>query len=129
AHAQKKGEKKDTSKGTASKETSENDILEGEYYFIEGQKFFMLDNYEKAYEFFLQAYSKNPTNGAINFRLAEVLVANGEYSKALPFALAAIKADPTNKYYYLTAANIYTSISNFEEATRIYEEMLKKIPG
>jgi tetratricopeptide (TPR) repeat protein len=111
-YSQKKDPKK-SSKKTENTPLSESDLLEGEYYFIEGEKYFILDNYEKAYESFLQAYSKNPKNGAINYKLAEVLVYNGEYSKALPYALEAMAADPSNKYYYLSVANIYTSLSNF----------------
>lgn len=127
-YSQKKDSKK-TPKKAENSPLTESDLLEGEYYFIEGEKYFILDNYEKAYESFLQAFSKNPKNGAINYKLAEVLVLNGEYSKALPYALQAMASDPSNKYYYLSVANIYTSLSNFTAAIETYEKLLANVAG
>ena len=107
---------------------SKNDKLEGQYYFIEGEKFFILDDYEKAFEYFMLAHEKDPENPAINYKIAQVLSQNEEYVKALPYALTAKEQGPENKYYYLISAELYTTMSNFKDAAVIYEEMLAKIP-
>ncbi len=107
---------------------SKNDKLEGQYYFIEGEKFFILDDYEKAFEYFMLAHEKDPENPAINYKIAQVLSQNEEYVKALPYALTAKEQGPENKYYYLIAAELYTTMSNFKDAAVIYEEMLANIP-
>lgn len=126
ATAQKKKDK-----GNAEgvpQEISDNDKLEAEYYFIEGEKYFMLDNYQKAFEYFMMAYEKEPDNAAINYKLADVLTQNNELVKALGFATAAVELNPTNKYYYLLTANLYTSMSSFNEAATTYEALLANVP-
>lgn len=126
ATAQKKKDKDASS--DVPKEISENDKLEAEYYFIEGEKYFMLDNFQKAFEYYMMAYEKEPDNAAINYKLADVLTKNNELVKALGFATAAVELNPTNKYYYLVTANLYTSMSSFNEAAATYEALLENVP-
>ncbi len=124
--AQKKKDKEVSA--DVPKEISDNDKLEAEYYFIEGEKYFMLDNFAKAYEYYMMAYEKEPDNATINYKLADVLTKNNELVKALGFATAAMELNPNNKYYYLVTANIYTSMSSFSEAARTYEALLANVP-
>ncbi len=112
------------------------DILEKEdqkfkldHYFIEGEKYFILEDYAKAYEFFLKALALDPENAAINFKLAEVLSLNGDSQKAEAYASEAKQLQPENKYYYLLLAQIHTANSNFEAAAETYEALIQKIPS
>src|SRR5690606_9070322 len=72
--------------------------------FIEGQRFLMLEDYEKAYFYFNKALEINPESGAINFKIAEILARANQLDEALKFGQKAVEADPDNKYYHLLVA-------------------------
>ncbi|MEM8894358.1 MAG: tetratricopeptide repeat protein [Bacteroidota bacterium] len=111
------------------KEITDNDKLEAEYYFIEAEKYYMLDNFAKAYEYYMMAYEKEPQNAAINYKIADVLTKNNEFVKALGYATAAVELNPTNKYYYLLLADLYSGMSNLPDAARTYESLLENVPN
>lgn len=76
--------------------------------FIEGQRFLMLEDYEKAYFYFNKALAINPESGAINFKIAEILARANQLDEALKFGQKAVEADPDNKYYHLLVAEVYS---------------------
>src|SRR5690554_548271 len=76
--------------------------------FIEGQRFLMLEEYEKAYFYFNKALETKPESGAINFKLAEILARANELDGALNYGQKAVEADPDNKYYHLLVAEVYS---------------------
>lgn len=76
--------------------------------FIEGQRFLMLEEYEKAYFYFNKALETNPESGAINFKIAEILARSNQLDEALKFGQKAVEADPDNKYYHLLVAEVYS---------------------
>lgn len=100
---------------------------EAEFYFTEAQKYFILEDFQKALVLFEQARDIDPDNAAVYYKMAEIYENNDELSKALTNISQALKKDDTNKYYYLLAANIQTRLGNFDEAAALYEEMLGKI--
>ena len=102
--------------------------LKAESTLIEAEKQLILENYEKAYELFLVAEELNPENAAVNFKLAEVLVKKGDLLAAAEYSKKARTQDPDNKYYYIQNAEIAQGLGNIEEASRIYEEMIGRIP-
>lgn len=110
-------------------ELSENDRFQAEYYFIEGEKFFMLEDYAKALELFTLSLDINPGNAGVHYKIAQILVESGDFTKALMHSQEAIKLDKANKYYYLLSAEIQTNLSNFQEAAELYETMLSAIPN
>lgn len=97
------------------------------YYFIEGEKYFILEDFAKAYVFFQKALEHDPQNGAAHFKLAEILMQTQELEKALSHAQKALEIDPQNKYYHLINAEVYTKQSNFASAASIYENMLATV--
>ena len=110
-------------------ELSENDRFQAEYYFIEGEKFFMLEDYAKALELFTLSLDINPGNAGVHYKIAQILAESGDFTKALMHSQEAIKLDKANKYFYLLAAEIQTNLSNFQEAADLYETMLSAIPN
>src|SRR5690606_33656265 len=76
--------------------------------FIEGQRYLMLEEYEKAYFYFNKALETNPESGAINFKIAEILARSNQLDEALKFGQKAVEADPDNKYYHLLVAEVYS---------------------
>lgn len=114
-------------KNKASTATISPDPEKSASYFIEGEKYFILEDYAKAYVLFQKAAEYDPENAAARFKLAGILIQSEELEKALIFAQQALELDPENKFYYLINAEIYTKQSNFKAATEIYKTMLSKV--
>ena len=96
---------------------------------IEAEKQVILENYSKAYELFLKAADLTPGNAAIHFKLAEVLVKNGENQKGLENITRAIALDPGNKYYYLFQADIHKALNDYKSAAKSYESLIRNVPN
>ncbi|MEQ8418339.1 MAG: tetratricopeptide repeat protein [Imperialibacter sp.] len=125
---QAQGKKKKSRDGVPS-EISENDRFQAEYYFVEGEKFFMLEDYAKAYELFSLSNDIDPKSSGVHYKMAQILAESGDFEKALTHANEAIKLDSDNKYYFLLTAEIYTNMSNFQEAASLYERMISTLPN
>ncbi len=121
-------QKKKTKESTAIQLTEE-DKIKVESTLAEAEKQLLEDNFGKARELFEVVLELDPTNGAANFKLAELLLKTGKNDEALAFALKAIDTDHTNKYYYLIAAEVYKSQGDFKNATKLYQEMINSIEG
>lgn len=107
-------------------------LREAEFFFTEGEKYYILEDYTKSLLYFQRAAEINPKSAAINFKIAEIL-AKGTKQEDLVQASqsidAALKLEKKNKYYYLLAANIYGSLNQFEKAEQTIEAMMKEVSG
>lgn len=101
----------------------------GESYFLDGMKFFVLEEYNKALDRFQRAYAISPANAAVNYKLAETSLLLGSVRGALPFAKAALELDPKNPYYHLLLAQIYSNQQQYEEAIKVYARLTQELPG
>ena len=100
-----------------------------ESYFVDGIRYLLLEDYNKALERLLKAYAINPTNAAINYKIAETNLLSGNLQDATNFARVAVKLDGQNAYYYLLLAQIYTSQKQYDEAAQIYNTLVKTVPN
>lgn len=94
--------------------------------FIEGQKNLMLDDYEKAYFYFIKALEFNEEESAIHFKLSQMMVRAKQYEKALTYGERALELDPDNKYYHLQIAEIFNSQNKTKEAAGVLENLMAK---
>jgi tetratricopeptide (TPR) repeat protein len=92
--------------------------------FVEGQKFLMLEEYERAYFYFEKALSYNPEEAAIYFKMAEILTRANQLDKALPLAREAVSIDAENKYYQLMIVEIYSKQNKPEEAAAVLQSLM-----
>ncbi len=116
----------------SKKNTQENKLknnLEAEKFFIEAQKYFMLEDFPKALGLFKKSLELEPDNPAIHFKLAETYMNSGETLKALPHANKALLLNDNNKYYFLMEAQVYTHLHRYDDAINTYESLVKKIKG
>ena len=109
--------------------SDERNLLQAEVIFLEGEKYFMIEDYSKALIFFQKSLELYPENAACHYKLAQVLLIREDYDQALIYATNALELDSSNKYYYLQTAEIYSKQSNFAAAAQMYETMLATIPG
>lgn len=107
-------------------------LREAEFYFTEGEKFFILEDYAKALVYYNRALDINPDNGTIHYKIAEVLSKSDKQDDLVKASLSieqALKLEKENKYFYLLAATIYNSLGRFDKAASAYESMLEKVKG
>ena len=110
------------------RQLSEKDRELSEAFFVDGVKYVLLEDYNKALERLLKAYSLNPTNAAISYKIAETNLLSGNLKDATNFAQAAVKLDPKNAYYYLLLAQTYASQKQYDEATKVYSRLIQDVP-
>jgi tetratricopeptide (TPR) repeat protein len=125
AHAQKK-------KKTSESTTSGSKLREAEFYFTEGEKFFILEDYSKALAYYERTLEVNPETATVHYKIAEVLARSNKQEDLQRAALSieqALRLDKTNKYFYVLAASIYNSMAKFDKAAAAYEEMLQTVRG
>lgn len=122
AQGRKKRGKEEQSK------SGQRNLLQAEVIFLEGEKYFMIEDYSKALIFFQKSLELNPENAACHYKVAQILMMGENPDKALIYAARALQLDPKNKYYYLQNADIYSKQSNFAAAAQVYETMLKTVP-
>ncbi|MBT1704354.1 tetratricopeptide repeat protein [Chryseosolibacter indicus] len=107
-------------------------LREAEFYFTEGEKFFILEDYAKALIYYQKALEANPTNGTIHYKIAEVLSKSQKQEDLVKASISienAIQLDKTNKFFYLSAATIYNSLARFDKAAQVYENMISEVKG
>ncbi|HEX9651662.1 MAG TPA: tetratricopeptide repeat protein [Cyclobacteriaceae bacterium] len=100
-----------------------------EYFFTEGEKFYLLEDYAKSLESFQKAYDLSPNNPAVNYKLAQISAKAEDNSKALFYINKSITGSPENKYYYLLASELHTRNGDFDSASETYKKMIESIPG
>ncbi len=127
AHAQKK---KKSSKDSQTVETtlpvSRDAKWKAEMYHTEAEKYFLIEDYAKAFVLYQKAIETDPQNATANFRIAQIYEKGNEPDKSILYFQKAISLDETNKFFYLGLANVYTSQSNFKNAATTYETMIRK---
>lgn len=126
AMAQKDRKKKTESVSAAAR------LQEAEYYFAEGEKFFILGDYAKALLYFQRVHELNPANATVNFKIAEIYFKSSkpeDHLRAAVSAERAIALDKSNKYFYLLASNIYAQLNQFDKAANTLEILLREVKG
>lgn len=100
--------------------------------FLEGEKYFILEDYTKALYFFQHVLELEPDNAPALYKSAEVLSnskKDEDIRRAAEYVQHAIDIDKQNPYYYLLASNIYTSLNDYNKAAGSLETLMKEIPG
>ncbi|HEY4652558.1 MAG TPA: tetratricopeptide repeat protein [Pontibacter sp.] len=133
AHAQS-GKRKGKAQQAAATEAqvpaqpTEQEEQISESLFLDGVKYFMLEDFNQALQLFQKAYTLTPDNAAINYKLAETYLALKNPRSATPFAQAAIAKEPKNGYYYLLLAQLHTEQKQFTEAAQAYNDLMRNVP-
>ena len=107
-------------------------LREAEFYFTEGEKYFILEDYAKALLYYQRTLEISPENATVHYKIAQVLAQSNKQEDLLKASISienALKLERKNKYFYLMAANIYNSMTAFDKAAATYETMLKEVKG
>lgn len=125
-HGQRKKKPQDEPQASGIK------LREAEFYFTEGEKFFILEDYAKALLYYQRTLEITPENATVHYKIAEVLARSNRQEELQKAALSienALKLERQNKYFYLLAANIYNSLTKFDKAAEIYETLIREVKG
>lgn len=116
---------------TKSKKDKPRDaqLREAEFFFTEGEKYFILEDYSKALALFQKSLEINSDNATVYYKIAQIHSEGGDLPKALTNINAALEIDGNNKYFYVAAADIHTQLGDFGKASETYEEMIAKLPN
>nr|WP_276559827.1 tetratricopeptide repeat protein [Roseivirga pacifica] len=96
---------------------------------IEAEKFFLLEDYERALAFLDQSLSTDPKNHAAYFKKAEVLGIQEKYEEGLEAITKAIEIQPDNKFYYILGAQLAKQNESLEDAKRFYDMLQTNASG
>lgn len=102
---------------------------ESEFYFTEGEKFYILEDYAKALVLFKKAAEVDRLNAAAHFKLSQVYEEMGDLVDALENSIISTDLQPENKYYQAQKANMFARLNEFEKAAEIYRYMVDNLEG
>ena len=118
----------EVAQATPAQQPTERDRQVSEALFLDGMKYFMLEDYQQALQLFQKAYTVTPDNAAINYKIGETYLHLQNAEAALPFAKAAIALEKQNPYYYLLAAQLHAEQKQFDQAAQAYNDLLSNVP-
>ncbi len=107
-------------------------LREAEFYFTDGEKYFILEDFAKALIYYQKSLDINPENATIHYKIAEVLSRSEKQEDLLKATISIDKAlllERKNKYFYLLAARLYSNLTRFDKAASVYETMLNEVKG
>lgn len=116
----------------AVQSTADGSASQAEAAFLDGMRFYILEDYGKAIQYFEKSLTLKPAQGEFHFKLAEALARRqnpDDFKLAAAHIEQAIRQDPKNEQYYLVAADIYSAIPDIESAIRTLEKLIIEVPG
>ncbi|WP_266203108.1 tetratricopeptide repeat protein [Pontibacter kalidii] len=108
---------------------SERDRQVSEAMFLDGMRYFMLEDYQQALQLFQKAYTVTPNNAALNYKIGETYLHLKEPKSAMPFAQAAVNLEKKNAYYYLLLAQLHTELQQYDAAAQAFNALLANVPN
>jgi tetratricopeptide (TPR) repeat protein len=107
-------------------------LREAEFYFTEGQKYFILEDFSKALGLFYKSLEVDPTNATVHYKIAEILSRSQKEQdliKAADHIDKAISFQKNNKYFYLLGGSINSALLRFDKSIGLYESMIRDVAG
>ena len=112
--------------GKLKEETTKYEQANAEYMMIEAEKFFLLEDFERALAFLDKSLEVDKKNHAAFFKKAEIYLAQNKPEEGLKAIKEAINLVQNNKYYYVLGAQLEKADKNMEGAARFYDLMVKQ---
>ncbi|RDV13204.1 hypothetical protein DXT99_20900 [Pontibacter diazotrophicus] len=119
----------DTATAPQKQEPSARDRQISEALFLDGMKYYMLEDYQQALQLFQKAYTVTPDNAALNYKIGETYLHLKDSESAMPFAKAAVTLEKQNAYYYLLVAQLHTENKQYTEAAQAFNDLLRNVPN
>ncbi len=114
--------------GTKGRMLSPQESEAAEALFIDGVKLLTLDDPNRALEKLVKAWQIDPTNAAVNYKLAETASKLNQVGEAIAYGKAAVRLEPKNPYYYLLLSQLYAGQQQYDDAADVYAGLLREVP-
>lgn len=111
--------------GKLKEETTKYEQANAEYMLIEAEKFFLLEDFDRALAYLDKSLEVDNKNHAAYFKKAEIYLAQNAPEKGLEAIKEAINLRKDNKYYYVLGAQLEKANRNMEGAAKFYELMVE----
>lgn len=96
--------------------------------FVEGMKYYIIEEYSKALEIFEKSLIIEPNNSGLNFQISATFQKLNNINKAIEFGKKAFDLNPNNMEYGQMAGALYAKNGQFAEAVNIYKKLFDKDP-
>lgn len=106
-------------------------LREAEFYFTEGEKHFILEDYAKALIYYQKSLEINANNATVHYKIAQALSQSEKREDMLRAVISierALSLEKKNKYFYLLAAELYANLGQFDKSAQTYETMFAELP-
>ena len=125
-----KEEASDANQDTSKAEIilSNDDLIEGNFQFIQGITAFEQGYYQEALNHLLTATVKLPKKAGINYALADTYLQLQDYSNATYYAAQAYSTQDDDQWYGLKLAEIQRKSGNLSEAIQTLQKLRKNNP-
>ncbi|MDR6563940.1 tetratricopeptide (TPR) repeat protein [Arcicella sp. BE140] len=120
-------QKRESSK--KKEEQSKAQLLEAESFFTEGMKFYMMEDYDKAVEFYEKALAIVPDNSGILYALSNNYQKLKDENKAILYAEKAFQLNNENEAYGELLADLYVRKQKYDAAARVYQNLIALNPS
>jgi tetratricopeptide (TPR) repeat protein len=97
--------------------------------FIEGMKYFLMEEYSKAIDIFEKTLKDEPNNAGLAFQMASTYQKLKKTDKAIEYAQKAYDLNEQNMLYGQMLAALLAKNENFEKAAIIYKKLFDKDPN
>ena len=97
-------------------------------YYILGDSYYKLENYDKAAEYYELAMRKKDQYWAAFYQLAKCYVFQSKWTDALPMYKKLLERDSENASLKASLAYIYAMQGDFKNASKLYEALLQEQP-
>lgn len=111
--------------GKLKEETTKYEQANAEYMLIEAEKFFLLEDFDRALAYLDKSLEVDSKNHAAHFKKAEIYLTQNNPEEGLEAIKEAINLRKDNKYYYVLGAQLEKSNRNMEGAAKFYELMVE----
>ncbi len=91
---------------------------------IEGKKYTLLGDWEKAETVFKSILDIDVQNSVANYELSRTLTGAGKFTDALSYIRKAIRLEPDNEWYLLMEADIHERNNDLFSAMNIYDQLI-----
>lgn len=96
--------------------------------YLEALNNYNLGNQEIAEKLFKEIATKDQTNDAVFFYLANISLHKNDIDKAQQYMVEALKRDPNNSWYKTQLAKIYTFTGKNDKAIKLYNQLREQEP-
>lgn len=122
------GQKIRKDKKSSKIELSEQQRLEFDFAFHEGEKALIMGEHKKAVSWFTACLKLDDKSAVVRYELANIYLSQENFNAALELARQAVALQPKNMWYQIQLAGIYKAKGMIDQACGVYKDLTSIFP-